>query len=155
MLKIMFICVGKIKDKWLLQGIAEYRKRISRFATLSIVEVPDQPDHIPLERALASEAEAIRKRMSNRGLTIALDLNGAMPDSIELAKMVQNWSDQSQGQLTFIIGGSRGLDPTLLASCDRSWCLSPLTFPHTLTRLIALEQLYRSFKLAKGEKYHK
>lgn len=155
MLKITLLCVGKVKDKWIQAGVAEYKKRLSRFAKLEVIEVPDQPDSIPEERALSLESEAILKRLPKRGLAIALELRGVMPDSVELSKMLRSWVDRSDGQLTFIIGGSRGLDQKVLDICDSQWCLSPLTFPHTISRVLAVEQLYRSFRLEKGEIYHK
>lgn len=155
MLKIMLLCVGKVKDKWIHAGVAEYKKRLSRFAKLEVIELPDQPDSIPEERALSVEGDAILKRVPKRGQTIALELSGEMPDSVELSEMLKRWADRSEGQLTFIIGGSRGLDQRILEICDAKWCLSPLTFPHTVSRIIVVEQLYRSFRLQKGEIYHK
>lgn len=155
MLKITLLCVGKIKGKWLQAGTAEYKKRLSRFANLDIIEVADQPDNIPLDRALALEGEALAKRIPARGMKIALELSGQMLDSVEMSQKLQQWMDRSDGQITFIIGGSRGIDEQILKICDYHWCLSPLTFPHTLTRIIVLEQLYRGFRLGKGEIYHK
>lgn len=155
MLKLQLLCVGKLKEKWMQQGIAEYRKRLSRFADVEIIEVPDQSDDLPLERILSIEGDALLKRLPERGVRVLLDLGGKMPDSLDFAQGLRQWMDRSGGMLTFVIGGSNGLDDRVRQACDVRWSLSPLTFPHTLTRVLVLEQLFRGFKLDAGESYHK
>ncbi|MCD7842042.1 MAG: 23S rRNA (pseudouridine(1915)-N(3))-methyltransferase RlmH [Lachnospiraceae bacterium] len=159
-MKIKILCVGKIKEKYLRDAIAEYSKRLTRYCKLEFQEVPDEktPDG-------ASEAEELRvKEIEGKRLlagirdtdyVIALAIEGNMPDSIGLARRIERLGIQGQSSLCFVIGGSLGLSEEVMTRADEKISFSRLTFPHQLMRVILLEQIYRSFRIIHGEPYHK
>ncbi len=159
-MKIKILCVGKIKEKYLRDAIAEYSKRLTRYCKLEIQEVPDEktPDG-------ASEAEELRvKEIEGKRLlacirdtdyVIALAIDGQMPDSIGLARKIERLGIQGQSSFCFVIGGSLGLSDDVMNRADEKISFSRLTFPHQLMRVILLEQIYRSFRIIHGEPYHK
>lgn len=159
MLHINVICVGKIKESFFRETINEYSKRLSRFCNLTITELPDEK--IPEKSNEKIENEIIDKEgvnilshMKKGSYTIALDLRGKELDSISLSKNIEAISIR-YSSITFIIGGSLGLSKQVLDSCNEKICFSKLTFPHQLIRIFLLEQIYRSFKIANNETYHK
>ncbi|MDP4180804.1 MAG: 23S rRNA (pseudouridine(1915)-N(3))-methyltransferase RlmH [Bacillota bacterium] len=159
-MKVSIIAVGKLKEKYLKDGIAEYSKRLSRFCDLEIIEVDDEqaPDNISpaLELQVKKrEAEKIKKKIKDGAFVIALDLKGDKPDSKGFAKKVETFFISGVSSMVFLIGGSLGLDDELIMGSSYRLCLSELTFPHQLARLILLEQLFRCFKIINGETYHK
>ncbi len=159
-MKIKIVTVGKIKEKYLRDAIAEYSKRLTRYCKLEFQEVPDEktPDG-------ASEAEELRvkdiegKRLladiRDTDYVIALAIDGQMPDSIGLAREIERLGIQGQSSICFVIGGSLGLSEAVLNRADEKISFSLLTFPHQLMRVILLEQIYRSFRIIHGEPYHK
>lgn len=160
MIKISIIAVGKLKEKYLKDGIAEYAKRLSRFCGLDIIEIPDE--QAPESLSLAGEQQVKEReggkalaKMKDGSLLVALDIRGDTPDSEGFAVKLQTFFVSGHSNITFVIGGSLGLDDAILKKADYRLSLSPLTFPHQLTRLILLEQLYRAFKIIHGETYHK
>lgn len=159
-LKITIIAVGKLKEKYLKEGIAEYSKRLSRFCDLNIIEVADEqaPENLSSaqeEQVKKREAERILKRVSSGSFLIVLDVKGKKLDSEGFASKLRSLFLSGNSNITFVIGGSLGLDGELLRKADFSLSLSDMTFPHQLTRLILLEQLFRAFKIINGEPYHK
>lgn len=159
-MKLSIIAVGRIKEKYLKEGIAEYSKRLSRFCDLEIVEVEDEqaPDNISPAQEIQikkREADKIKKRIKEGSFVVVLDLKGDKPDSIGFAKKVEAFFISGVSSIVFVIGGSLGLDDELVKTANYRLCLSELTFPHQLARLILLEQLFRCFKIMKGETYHK
>ncbi len=159
-MKISIIAVGRLKEKYLKEGIAEYSKRLSRFCDLEIIEVEDEqaPDNISPAQEVQikkKEAEKIKKRIKEGSFVVVLDLKGEKPDSVGFAKRLEAFFISGVSAMTFIIGGSLGLDDEFVKTANYRLCLSELTFPHQLARLILLEQLYRCFKIMKGETYHK
>ncbi|NLL65277.1 MAG: 23S rRNA (pseudouridine(1915)-N(3))-methyltransferase RlmH [Clostridiaceae bacterium] len=154
-MQIQFLCVGKMREKWLQVGFAEYKKRLSRFATISVLEVADSPDHFNPAVAVAKEAELLRKRLPKSGFKVALDLHGKAFSSLEFAKQLSDWQIKGGGKITFVIAGSNGYEQDFLDLMDERISLSPLTFPHQLTRLILAEQIFRGFKILNNERYHK
>jgi len=159
-LKITIIAVGKLKEKYLKEGIAEYSKRLSRFCDLNIIEVADEqaPENLSSaqeEQVKKREAERILKRVSSGSFLIVLDVKGKKLDSEGFASKLKSLFLSGNSNITFVIGGSLGLDGELLRKADFSLSLSDMTFPHQLTRLILLEQLFRAFKIINGEPYHK
>lgn len=154
-MKIQIIAVGAVKEKYLLPGIVDYAKRLKRFCDLIIVELSAQSDGIPESKALLLEAEAIRQKCLARSYKIALSPHGNMLSSEALAAKIPNWLELGQSQLTFIIGSSRGLDSSIIAECQQTWSFGPITLTHGLARLIAVEQIYRAFKINAHEAYHK
>ena len=159
MLKINIICIGKIKEKFFKDAISEYSKRLSKYCKLNILELPDEkiPEkiNINIENEIKSkEYENIIKHIKKDSYIICLDLTGKHFSSEELSKNIENISMQSS-QITFIIGGSLGLNEKVLNIANQKICFSKMTFPHQLIRVFLLEQLFRSFKISNGETYHR
>ena len=157
---ITVICVGKIKEKFYTDALAEYQKRLSKYCKLDIVELADEKTK---ENASAHEVELVKAKEGERILSaikedmyvIALAIEGKMLDSVEFSKKLENLGISGSSHVAFVIGGSLGLDKRVLDRADMKLSFSKMTFPHQLMRLILLEQLYRSFRIIKGEPYHK
>ena len=157
---ITLITVGKLKEKYLRDGINEYLKRLQSYAKVEIVELADEKEPYnasPAEEAQikAKEGERIKAKIKPDSFVIALAIDGAILDSPALARKIETLASQGHSHLTFVIGGSLGLDESVLKRADYKLSFSALTFPHQLMRLILLEQIYRSFRIIKGEPYHK
>lgn len=159
-MKITLICVGKIKERYFTDAVAEYVKRLSRYAKLDIVELPDEktPDGAGAaeERQIkAREGERILKSIRDGSYTIALAIEGKKLSSEKLADFISQKGVEGESHLTFIIGGSLGLDERVCRRADYLLSFSDMTFPHQLMRVILLEQIYRSFRIINHEPYHK
>lgn len=159
-MKFTLVVVGKLKEKYLKEGIGEYSKRLSRFCELQIVEVEDEqaPENLSEAQAVQvkkKEAERIIKKVKEGSTLIVLDLNGKKLDSEGFAEKLNSFFVSGKSHITFVIGGSLGLDDELVQKADFRLCLSDMTFPHQLARLILLEQIFRAFKILNGETYHK
>ena len=159
-MKITVLTVGKIKEKYLRDGIAEYAKRLSRYCRLEILEVADEktPDNASPaeeEQIKNSEGEKLSRLIHDSDYVIALAIDGKMMDSIELAKKIENLGICGKSNIVFVIGGSLGLSDKVLQRADYRLSFSPMTFPHQLMRMILLEQIYRSYRIIHGEPYHK
>ena len=154
-MKIIVVCPGKLKDKWLKDGIDEYKKRLSRFATLDFIEVPDCPDSVPVNEALKREGELILSHIKPGEVVWAMDLGGENVTSEKLSQYRTADIEKGGGTLKIVIGGSNGISPEVRARADRRICFGNITLTHLMTRLVLAEQLYRGFKISKGEKYHK
>lgn len=159
MLNIQIICVGKLKETYLKNAIAEYSKRLSKYCKLSILELPDEkiPDKLNItisENIKSKECTNIINHLKDNSYIIALDLNGKQFSSEEFSEKLDNISIINSN-ITFIIGGSLGLNTELLNKCDLKICFSKMTFPHQLIRVFLLEQIFRAFKISNNESYHK
>ena len=154
-MKLTIVCAGKIKEKWLTEGIAEYTKRLSKYCSVDIQEVADAPDTLPVEQALDQEGKRMLSKVRPNAYLIVLDLHGREMTSEEWAEHVKAGFDKGGAELVLLIGGSHGLSKEILDRANERLCLSPMTFTHQMTRLIILEQIYRAFKINNGEKYHK
>ncbi|MFA6308482.1 MAG: 23S rRNA (pseudouridine(1915)-N(3))-methyltransferase RlmH [Clostridia bacterium] len=159
-MKITVIAVGKLKEKYLRDGISEYAKRLSRFCDFEIAEVADEKAPENLSAALEAqvmkkEAERISKKIPDGSKLIVLDINGKRMNSVAFAGKIENFFNSGVSHITFVIGGSLGIDKELLGKADLQLSLSDMTFTHKLTRLILSEQVYRAFKIINGETYHK
>ena len=154
-MKIRIVAPGKIKEKWLAAGIDEYKKRISRYASVEITEVPDSPDSLTVDKALSKEGEAILSKIGPQDIVWAADLHGDLLTSEEFSRKMISDIEKGGSVLTLVIGGSNGLDPAVVRRADRRIAFGNMTMTHMMTRLILLEQIYRGFKIANGEKYHK
>lgn len=155
-MQIHILAVGKIKEPYLNEGISEYLKRLKPYARVEITEVKDEkaPEEISdAEKQLILEKEAARLEALIKPGThlVALDIAGRAFSSPELASYIHNQGLSGNSHLTFLIGGSLGLSPRLLEQAHLRLSFSPLTFPHQLFRLMLLEQLYRAFKIIRGE----
>lgn len=160
MQRVTVLCVGKLKEKFYLEAAAEYVKRLQRFCKLELVELPESrlpesPSPAEVQRALAVEAAAIRERLPKGGAVIALCIEGKPCSSVELSRRMEELAVAGKTQLTFLIGGSVGLDESLKQQADWRLSMSPMTFPHHLARIMLLEQIYRAYQISAGTKYHK
>lgn len=159
-MKLTVIAVGKLKEKYLKEGINEYSKRLSRFCDLEIIEVNDEqaPDNLSSvqeEQVKKKEAERVIKRLKLGTVLIIMDVHGDKLGSSDFANRLNSFFLSGKSHITFVIGGSLGIDKELLRMADLRLSLSDMTFPHQLTRLILLEQVFRAFKIMNGETYHK
>lgn len=159
-MKITVVAVGKIKEKYLKDAIAEYSKRLSKYCKLEIVEVPDEktPDNASnvVEDSIRSkEAERILKYFKEDAFVITLEINGKQLTSEELADKIDKLGVQGTSHMIFVIGGSIGLGKEVLAKSNFRLSFSKMTFPHQLMRVVLLEQVYRSYRIINGEPYHK
>ncbi len=150
---IKIICVGKIKEKYLINAINEYKKRLSKYTKLDIIEVSDI-DNPSKDIILEKEKNLIEKYIDSKDFVITLEIEGNMLNSVELAKKIDN-TFNTHSTITFIIGGSYGLHEAIKERSNYKLSFSKLTFPHQLFRVNLLEQIYRSFKINNNEAYHK
>ena len=150
---IKIICVGKIKEKFYKEAIQEYEKRLSKYTKINIIEVED----INLDNEIIikkKEAELIKKHIEQKDYLITLEIEGKQLTSIELSEKIQQL-EITNPNITFIIGGSYGLDEEIKKISNFKLSFSKLTFPHQLFRVILLEQIYRAYKIKNNESYHK
>lgn len=159
-MKITLITVGKIKEKYLKDAIAEYSKRLSKYCKLEILEVADEKTPDTASEAVenmirAKEGERILKHIKEDAYVITLEIEGRQLTSEELAKKIDTLGVQGKSHIIFIIGGSIGLGTEVLKRSDYALSFSKMTFPHQLMRVILLEQIYRSYRIINGEPYHK
>ena len=159
-MKITLITVGKIKEKYLKDAIAEYSKRLSKYCKLEIVEVADEktPDQASenVERQIRQkEGERILRYVKVDAYVFTLEIGGTMLDSVAFAKKMETLGIQGKSHLIFIIGGSIGLGEEVLRRSDYALSFSKMTFPHQLMRVILLEQVYRGYRIIEGAPYHK
>lgn len=159
-MKITILAVGRVREKYLRDGIAEYAKRLGRYCRLEITEVADErtPDGAPKsveEQIRRTEGERLLRMIRETDYVIALAIDGKMPDSPGLASKLESLGVQGESSLVFVIGGSLGLSDEVLGRADERLSFSRMTFPHQLMRMILLEQIYRSFRIMRGEPYHK
>ena len=154
-MKIRIICPGKIRERFLSDGIDEYKKRLSKYCTVEIIEVPDCPDTMPVDQALAQEGEKILSKISSGDVLWVMDLHGKEYTSEELSEIMISDLERGGSTLNIAIGGSNGLSPELVKRADRRICFGKITMTHQMTRMLLLEQLYRGFKIYHNEKYHK
>jgi 23S rRNA (pseudouridine1915-N3)-methyltransferase len=158
MLKINILAIGSIKESYIKLGIEDYQKRLSRFVDLSIAEVSEAvsktSNQEDIKKALQVDASHLKKLIPQGSYVIILDRQGQPFQSEALAKRIDTLQ-QKNSQLVLIIGGSHGLDESIVALAKEKWSFSALTFPHQLFRLFLLEQIYRSMTILKGHPYHK
>lgn len=159
-MKITIISVGKIKEKYLKDAIAEYTKRLGKYCRLEMIEVsdektPDQASEIVEEGIRAREGERILRYIKDDMYVITLEILGKMMTSEELADQIETLGIQGKSNIVFVIGGSIGLGKAVLKRSDFALSFSKMTFPHQLMRVILLEQIYRGFRIMNGQPYHK
>ena len=159
MTSITIISLGTLKEDYLKSGVAEYQKRLSAYAQVSEINLPEERiqnenDPASISRALEKEGDAILSRIPKGAVTVALCVEGKELDSPELAAFIAR-AGESSGKLAFIIGSSHGLSPRVKAAADLRLSFSRLTFPHQLMRVMMTEVLYRSMTILAGKRYHK
>jgi 23S rRNA (pseudouridine1915-N3)-methyltransferase len=157
---ISIITVGKLKEKYLKQGIDEYLKRLSAYAKIEIIEVPDEkaPEELSETEMLQvkqKEGERILSKVNPDAHVIALAIEGKLKTSEELADGLDKLATYGKSKVAFIIGGSLGLSQEVLQRANEKLSFSKMTFPHQLMRLILVEQVYRAYRINRGEPYHK
>ncbi|MBQ2892060.1 MAG: 23S rRNA (pseudouridine(1915)-N(3))-methyltransferase RlmH [Bacilli bacterium] len=152
MLKL--ICVGKIKEKFLVEGIGEYTKRINGYDKFQIIEVREF-NQKTIRQNMQDEAKAILQEISDKDFVITLEIKGKMLSSPELAEEILKIKNYHSTSIAFVIGGSNGLDESVIERSNYHLSFSKLTFPHQLMRLIVVEQLYRAFTIINNQEYHK
>lgn len=159
-MQIRVIAVGRVKESYLADGIAEYTKRLRPYVKLRIAEVDDDRRPVNLspsqqDQTLSREGEKILAAIPKGSVTIALAVDGKQYSSEELADFIRKHEVSGASQITFLIGGDLGLAPAVLKRCDLVLSLSLMTFTHQMVRLILLEQIYRTFRIIRGEPYHR
>ncbi|AKP48973.1 MULTISPECIES: 23S rRNA (pseudouridine(1915)-N(3))-methyltransferase RlmH [Bacillus] len=159
-MNISIVTVGKLKEKYLKQGIEEYLKRLSAYAKVEIIEVADEkaPETLSeseMEQVKQKEGERILAKLHPDTHVIALAIEGKMYTSEQFSAHIDQLTTYGKSKIAFIIGGSLGLSSQVLKRADETLSFSKMTFPHQLMRLILLEQVYRAFRIMRGEPYHK
>jgi 23S rRNA (pseudouridine1915-N3)-methyltransferase len=159
-MNINIISVGKLKEKYLKDGIDEYKKRLTRYCTIEIIEVPDEkaPENLSEkeeDQVKEKEGQNILKNIKDTTYVVALDIKGKMFTSEELSEFIGERALCGDSSIAFIIGGSLGLSKQVLDRADYKLSFSKMTFPHQLMRVILLEQIYRGYRIINGEPYHK
>ena len=143
---IKIICVGKLKERYLIDLVDDYVKRVNKYHKLELIEVKDSN--------IKDEALEIEKHINSRDFVVTMEIGGNKLSSVELSKKIDNWL-MAYGNITFIIGGSDGIDESIRKKSNYALSFSDLTFPHGLFRGFLVEQIYRSFKIINNETYHK
>ena len=159
-MNITVISVGKLKEKYLKMGIDEYVKRLGGYAKIDLVEVPDEKapetlSEIEMDIVKRKEGERILAKINDGTYVIALALDGKMKTSEEMAADLDGLMTYGKSKVAFVIGGSLGLHEEVLKRADEKLCFGKMTLPHQLMKLVLVEQIYRSFRIIKGEPYHK
>ena len=160
MLHIRVICVGRLKERFYADALAEYEKRLSPFCRFDLVELPeerlgDRPKPAEIENALVREGERIEKQLLRDSSLICLCVEGTQMDSVAFSGLLQACEASGRPRLCFVIGGSFGLSEGLKKKADRCLSMSEMTFPHHLARVMLVEQIYRGFQIKEGTPYHK
>ena len=158
-MKIRILAVGKLKEKYLFQGVAEYEKRLSPFASVELIEtreerMPESPSEAEKEDALKKEGANLLRLVPEKSFLIVLDVRGELLSSEALAEKIAALALQGKSDLTFLIGGAFGISAAVRKRADLRLSFSPMTFTHQMVRLLLYEQVYRAFKINRGEKYH-
>ncbi|SUM67320.1 23S rRNA (pseudouridine(1915)-N(3))-methyltransferase RlmH [Staphylococcus hominis] len=159
-MKITILAVGKLKEKYWKQAIAEYEKRLGAYSKIEMIEVPDEkaPETMSdkeIEQVKVKEGQRLLAKIKPRATVITLEIQGKMLSSEGLAKELQQRMTQGQSDFVFVIGGSNGLHQDVLNRSNYALSFSKMTFPHQMMRVVLIEQVYRSFKIMRGEAYHK
>ena len=159
-MNITIVSVGKLKEKYLKMGIEEYVKRLGGYAKMDLIEVPDEkaPEQLSeaeMEIVKKKEGERILSKIGPDTYVIALAINGKMKSSEEMAADLESLMTYGKSKIAFVIGGSLGLHDDVLKRADEKQSFGKMTLPHQLMKLVLVEQIYRSFRIMKGEPYHK
>ncbi|MBR6380330.1 MAG: 23S rRNA (pseudouridine(1915)-N(3))-methyltransferase RlmH [Lachnospiraceae bacterium] len=159
-MKIRILCVGRMKESYLREAFGEYEKRLGRYCTLQVTEVPDEktvedPTPPQREKILRTEGARLLEKIPEKAAVWTLEIGGKQLSSEELAEAIEREGVYGSGELVFVIGGSLGLSPEVTKRADLHLSFSRMTFPHQLMRVILAEAIYRSFRIINKEPYHK
>ena len=157
-MKITIVSVGKLKEKYLKEGIKEYLKRLGAYAKVNIIEVADEKapetmSELEMQEVKRKEGERILSNISQDAFVITLEINGEMLSSEQLASKLDGLATYGKSKIVFVIGGSLGISEAVQKRSDLALSFSKMTFPHQLMRLVLLEQVYRAFRIMRGEPY--
>lgn len=153
-MKLVIICVGRIKKDYIKTGIKEYVTRIKRYSPIEVLEVKEETGrNIPVQKVLGKEARNILEKIKEGDFVIALGDKGSQYTSDKFAELINKLSTIGKRRICFVVGGAYGLHPSILEGADLVLSLSSMTFPHELARLILLEQIYRAFTILRNEPY--
>lgn len=157
---VTVLCVGKLKESYWRDAVAEYAKRLSAFCRFTVIEVdeerlPDAPSAAQIAHTLEEEGKRLLSRIPRDALTVALCIEGKTVSSEMLSARLSSWALDGKSHIAFVIGGSFGLSDEVKNAATLRLSMSPMTFPHQLARVMLLEQIYRAFQIASGGKYHK
>ena len=157
---IRIAAVGRIKEKWMREGIADYLKRIQPYEKTEIIEVddekaPESNSAAENEKVKLVEGTKLLRQIKDTDYVVLLDLAGKEMDSVSVSKHIESVHTRGYNRIVFVIGGSLGVSSQLIARADFRWKLSVNTFPHQLCRIVVLEQIYRAFRILHNEPYHK
>ncbi len=161
MLKINIICIGKIKEKYFAEAIAEYSKRLKAFCKLSVIELAEEkirdnnPNGAQIDEVLRAEGRRILSKIQNSDYVAAMCIEGKQLSSVQLSKKLDSIALSGKSTVDFVIGGSYGLSGEVKSRADFKLSMSKMTFTHTMTRMILCEQVYRAFEISSNGKYHK
>ena len=160
LVNIQIICIGKLKEKYWVEGVSEYMKRLSRYCSIEIIELkesklPDKASAADEEKVKLDEGREILRAIKEGTYVITLEIQGKQLSSPELAEKIRMLPLEGKSNVAFIIGGSLGLSQEVSKRSDFKLSFSKMTFPHQMMRLVLLEQIYRSFKIIRNEAYHK
>ena len=160
MLSIRLICVGKLKERYFAEAVAEYEKRLSAFCRLELIELPEErlserPSLAEIDVALEREAQLIEKKLLKDGMLVCLCVEGTQQNSEVFAELLSRAENSGRPRISFVIGGSYGMAQRLKEKADVRLSMSKMTFPHHLARVMLAEQLYRGFQIKEGTRYHK
>ena len=159
-MKIKIVCIGKLKEKYLKEGIAEFLKRLQVYAKVEIVElaetkIEDNPSASQIKQVIDDEAKKLEKQLNLDDYVIVLDVKGKVINNEEYVELINKACLNGKSSFCFIIGGSYGIGDSIKKRSDFSWSFSKLTFTHQMIRLMLVEQIYRGFKIMNNEPYHK
>ena len=161
MLKINIICIGKIKEKYFAEAIAEYSKRLKAFCKLSVIELAEEkirdnnPNGAQIDEVLRAEGRRILSKIQNSDYVAAMCIEGKQLSSVQLSEKLDRIALSGKSTVDFVIGGSYGLSGEVKSRADFKLSMSKMTFPHTMARMILCEQVYRAFEISSNGKYHK
>ena len=160
MMNVTVLCVGKLKERFYIDAVKEYEKRLNGCCKLTLLELPEErlpenPSQAQIQAALAREKELVLAKLPKSAAVIALCIEGKTMSSEQLARKFESWAVSGTGSLCFLIGSSYGMHPELKERAELRLSMSPMTFPHHLARVMLLEQIYRAFKINEGSRYHK
>lgn len=154
-MRICIVGVGRLKEPYWRDAAAEYRKRLRPYATIEVIEVADRDVTADERGALKAEGEGVLRALPDAAHVVALDVGGKQLSSEGLAAWLERAGIEGRSSVAFVIGGAAGLDASVLERADERLSLGPMTLPHQLARVVLLEQIYRSFRIMRGEPYHR
>ncbi|MBW6468076.1 MAG: 23S rRNA (pseudouridine(1915)-N(3))-methyltransferase RlmH [Coriobacteriia bacterium] len=154
-MKITLVAVGRLKEAYWRDAAAEYLKRLRPYATVEVIEVPDRDVTRDEARALSEEAADVLRALPDGAHVVALEISGRALSSEGFAADLADHMVGGRSHVAFVLGGAAGLDPAVLARADSRLSLGPMTLPHQLARVVLLEQIYRAFRIVRGEPYHR